>query len=149
MQRSWLAAHRAQFVCFWRDSWRLKETTMPYYKQRKIEITSKRQADGTWQCSYRIIEFHSNCWRFHTGSPEGSFLSRGGAIATALTEAKRIVDAVDVPAQSGLYKAAPIGRLYRNSRRRLRCLFWRAGALVRTLTRVACSAVARRERKPT
>jgi hypothetical protein len=73
---------------------------MPYYKRRKIEITPKRQADGTWQCSYRIIEFHSTCWRFQTGSPDSSFLSRGWAIETALAEAKRIVDALDIPAKS-------------------------------------------------
>jgi hypothetical protein len=65
------------------------------YKQRKIEVTPKRQADGTWQGSYRIIEFHSTCWRFCTGSSDGCFASREMAAAAAVTEAKLIVDALD------------------------------------------------------
>ncbi|MDI3461895.1 MAG: hypothetical protein OJF50_000716 [Nitrospira sp.] len=62
------------------------------YKQRKIEVTPQRQADGTWKCSYRIIEFHATCWRFCTGALEGCFASREMAVAAAVTEAKRIVD---------------------------------------------------------
>jgi hypothetical protein len=73
---------------------------MPDYKQRKIEVTPKRKPDGTWQCSYRIIEFHSTCWRFRTGCPDGCFASRETAAAAAVTEAKRIVDALDLPARA-------------------------------------------------
>ena len=76
---------------------------MPDYKQRKIEITPKRQADGTWQCSYRIIEFHSTCWRFHTGCPDGCFASREMVVAAAVTEAKQIVDALDLSTRAPKY----------------------------------------------
>lgn len=92
---------------------------MPYYKQRKIEITPKRQADGTWQCSYRIIEFHSTCWRFQTGTPDGSFLSRGWAIENALAEAKRIVDALDIPARAPKSDTGSVLRMYRKTISRL------------------------------
>lgn len=98
---------------------------MPDYKQRKIEVTPKRQADETWQCSYRIIEFHSTCWKFHTGSPDGHFASREMAATAALTEAKRIVDALDLPARASKSDTGSILGTYGKTIRRL--VVWARG----------------------
>lgn len=122
---------------------------MPDYKHRKIELTPKRQADGTWQCPYRIIEFSSTCWRFHKGCPEGSFASREEAAAAALKEAKRIVDSLELSAQASLYESGSIGRIYKNSLSRLTFVLLRSRAIVHTIKIVAWSAIARRQRKPT
>ena len=72
---------------------------MPDYKHRKIELTPGRQADGSWHCPYRIIEFRQTCWGYLTGCTDGSFASREEAVAAALQEAKRIVDSLEFPAQ--------------------------------------------------
>lgn len=66
------------------------------YKQRTIELTPRRYEDGTWRCPYRIFEFRPTCWGYHKGSPRGVFASRDAAAATALAEAKRIVDLLDI-----------------------------------------------------
>jgi hypothetical protein len=71
---------------------------MPYYKHRKIELTPKRHEDRTWNCPYRVIEFRSTSWVYYKGCAEGRFASREEAAAAALEEAKRIIDALDVPA---------------------------------------------------
>jgi hypothetical protein len=122
---------------------------MPDYKQRKIELTPNRQRDGTWQCPYRIIEFRSTSWRFHSGSPSGCFAFRETAVVAALTEAKRIVDSLDRPAPGALEEPGPMGQLCRNNLRRLTSLLSRSRALVHSSTIVVWSALVRRERKPT
>lgn len=120
---------------------------MPDYKQRKIEVTLKRQPNGTWQCPYRIIEFHSTCWKFHTGSPDGCFATRDLAVSAALTEAKRIVDSLEHLAPSP--HPGPMGDIYRNNFHRLTTVLSRSRALIRSSTIVAWSAFVRREHKPT
>ena len=72
---------------------------MPDYKHRRIELTPRKQSDGTWHCPYRIIEFRQTCWRFHKGCAEGCFASREEATTVALEEAKRIVDLLEPPTQ--------------------------------------------------
>lgn len=121
--------------------------TMPDYKQRKIEVTPKRQPNGTWQCPYRIIEFHSTCWKFHTGSPDGCFATQDLAVSAALTEAKQIVDSLERLAPSA--HPSTMGLLYRNNFRRLTAVLSRSQALIRSSTIVAWSAFVRRESKPT
>ncbi|MDK2742412.1 MAG: hypothetical protein NDI90_05815 [Nitrospira sp. BO4] len=68
---------------------------MPTYKQRRIELTPICQADGTWQCSYAIIEFKQACWRCQEGQLESTFSSSQEAKSAAWKEAKRIVDAFE------------------------------------------------------
>lgn len=70
---------------------------MPDYKRRKIELTPRRQGDGTWCCPYRIIEFRPTSWGYQTGNPDGIFASREAAATAALEKAKRIVDALEHP----------------------------------------------------
>jgi hypothetical protein len=65
------------------------------YKQRTIELTPKRDADGTWCCPYRIFDFRPTRWGYHKGCPEGTFASRHAAAAVSLKEAKRFVDSLD------------------------------------------------------
>ena len=91
---------------------------MPEYKHRRIELTPRRQADGTWHCPYRIIEFRQTCWRYHKGCPDVSFASREEAAAAALQEAKRIVDSLE-PAQVSPSILGSVGRMYGNSLNRL------------------------------
>ncbi len=114
---------------------------MPDYKQHKIELTPKRQPDGTWQCSYRIIEFRSTCWRFHTGSPDVCFVSRESAVSAALTEAKRIVDVLAPSALPG-----PIEQLCKHTIRQLTSVLSRSRTLVHASTVMAWSALVRQER---
>ena len=71
---------------------------MPYYKHRKIELSPKRHDDGTWNCPYRVIEFRLASWAYYKGCAEGRFACRGEAAAAALEEAKRIIDALALPA---------------------------------------------------
>lgn len=94
------------------------------YKHRKIELTPRRQADGTWRCQYRIIEFRETCWGYRQGYPEGIFVSRDAAASVALEEAKRLIDTLECPAQAprsesgsilGTY-ASRMGRLFAWSR---------------------------------
>jgi hypothetical protein len=125
----------------------MRRQNMPDYKQRKIEVTPKRQPDGLWQCPFRIIEFHATCWRFQTGSPDGSFASRDLAVSAALAEAKRIVDSLDHRGPSAL--PSPMGQFCKNNLSRLTSLLSRGRALVHSSTMVAWSAFVRRERKPT
>ena len=68
---------------------------MPDYKQRRIEVSPRRQADWTWQFSYIIIEFRPTCWAYHEGGPDGCFASRQEATTAALEEAGRIVDSLE------------------------------------------------------
>lgn len=82
---------------------------MPDYKYRKIELTPRRLPDGTWHCPYRIIEFRQTCWGYHTGCPDDCFSSREEAAATALEEAKRIVDSLEPPAQVPLSRPGWLG----------------------------------------
>ena len=65
------------------------------YKRRKIELTPRRERDGTWRCPYRIIEFSHPCWGDRKGCPDGSFASLEEASAVALEEAQRIVDSLE------------------------------------------------------
>lgn len=69
--------------------------TMPDYKRRKIELTPRRERDGTWRCPYRVIEFRQTCWGYRKGCLDGSFASREEAAAAALEEAKRVVDSLE------------------------------------------------------
>ncbi len=105
------------------DGWRLEETTMPDYKHRKIELTPRKQADGTWHCPYRIIEFRQTCWGYLTGCTDGSFASREEAAAVALEKAKRIIDSLESPAQIPLSERDSVGETYRNGMSRLRFYF--------------------------
>lgn len=73
----------------------LKETAMPDYKHRTIELTPKRHGDATWSCAYRIIDISSTGWRFHKGHSYGCCGSREEAATTALEEAKGIVDTLE------------------------------------------------------
>ena len=68
---------------------------MSDYKGRTIELTPQRQGTETWCCAYRILEFSSTCWKFHTGKSYGHFGSREEAVTAALEEAKRIIDALE------------------------------------------------------
>lgn len=70
---------------------------MPYYKHLKIELTPRPHGDGTWNCPYRIIEFRHNSWAYFNGCAEGRFASPKESAAVALEEAKRIIDAFEVP----------------------------------------------------
>ena len=119
------------------------------YKHRKIELTPKRQADGTWHCPYRIIECRQTCWAYHQGRPDGSFVSRDEATAAALQEAKRIVDSLEPPAQGSLFEPSSIGRMYRNSMSRLACFLPKSRTIVNTIKASAWSGIARLARKPT
>lgn len=119
------------------------------YKHRKIQLTPKRHADGTWHCPYRIIEFRQTCWAYHQGCPDGSFASRDEAATAALHEAKRIVDLLGCPAQGSSVEPGLIGRMYRNSMNRLACFLLKSRTLVNTVKVFACSGIARREHKST
>ena len=96
---------------------------MPDYKHRRIELTPRRQADGTWHCPYRIIEFRSTCWRYYKGCTDGSFPSREGAAAAALQEAKRIVDSLEPSVQVPLSEPGSVIEAYGNGMRRLMFYF--------------------------
>ncbi|MDK2745125.1 MAG: hypothetical protein H8K03_19730 [Nitrospira sp.] len=82
------------------------------YKHRKIELTPRRQADGTWHCQYRIIEFRETCWGYRQGYPEGIFASRDAAVSIALEEAKRIVDMLECPIQDPLSESDSVLATY-------------------------------------
>lgn len=75
---------------------------MPDYKKRRIELTPRRQADGTWHCPYRIIEFRQTCWGYYKGCTDGRFASREEAAAAALEDARRIVDSLEPLSEPGL-----------------------------------------------
>ncbi|UVT16541.1 MAG: hypothetical protein H8K04_02965 [Nitrospira sp.] len=49
---------------------------MPTYKQRRIDLDPICQADGTWQCSYTIIEFRQTCWGCQDGHLDGTYSTR-------------------------------------------------------------------------
>jgi hypothetical protein len=68
------------------------------YKQRTIELTPKRDDDGTWDCPYHILDFRATCWGHQKGTTRGGFPSRHTAVAAALAEAKRIIDTFPPPA---------------------------------------------------
>jgi len=89
------------------------------YKHRKIELSPRRQADGTWHCQYRIIEFRQVCWGYHNGRTSGVFPSREEATAAALEEAKHIVDSLEPPAQFPLSQPASMIGTYGDRVRKL------------------------------
>lgn len=91
-----------------------RKTIMPDYRHRRIQLTPRRQADGTWFCPYRIIEFRQTCWGFHQGCVEGSFSSREEAEARALEAAKHIVDSLEPVPQIPRSTPRSSGELYRN-----------------------------------
>ncbi|MGC4097068.1 MAG: hypothetical protein QM706_08130 [Nitrospira sp.] len=92
---------------------------MPDYKRRKIELTPRRQGDGTWCCPYRIIEFRPTSWGYQTGSPDGIFASREAAAAAALEKAKRIVDELEHPGHGSRVESKALFGSYRNRISRL------------------------------
>lgn len=92
---------------------------MPDYKRRRIELTPRRQGDGTWCCPYRIIEFRSTSWGYQTGNPDGIFASREAATAAALEKAKQIVDTLEHPEHGQRVKPKAIFGTYRNRISRL------------------------------
>lgn len=144
--------YTAETFTYSQAGWTLKDTTMPDYKKRRIELTLRRQPNGTWQCPYTIIEFRPACWAYHNGCLDGSFPSRQEAAMAALNEAKRIVDSLEPPAHGERFGAGSIGsigRLYRNSLSQLTCVRSKSRALVTTITIFVRSALARGERKPT
>jgi hypothetical protein len=122
---------------------------MPYYKHRKIELTPRRQADGTWHCPYRIIEFRQTCWAYYQGCPHGSFASREDAAAAALQEAKRIVDSLEPRAQGARFEPGSIGGMNTNRTNRLTFFLPRSRTILNTIKILAWPGMARRERKPT
>ncbi|UVT16052.1 MAG: hypothetical protein H8K04_00340 [Nitrospira sp.] len=65
------------------------------YKRRRIKLDPICQTDGTWQCSYTIIEFRQSCYGCQEGHVDGTFSSRQEAKSAAWKEAKQIVDAFD------------------------------------------------------
>jgi hypothetical protein len=73
----------------------MENATMPYYLERKIELTPRPQTDGTWVCAFRIIEFRPTSWGYLSGCADGSYTSREEAAAAALAAAKRIVDSLE------------------------------------------------------
>lgn len=87
---------------------------MPDYLHRKIELTPRRQADGTWLGPYRIIEFRPTSWRYHSGCADGSFASRENAEAAVLAVAKRIVDSLESPMRAPQSHPSLLARLYGN-----------------------------------
>jgi len=92
---------------------------MPLYKQCKIKLTPRRCYDGTWRCPYRIIHFRATRYGYHTGCPHGVFASCESAEIVALDEAKRIVDAFDLPAQGPRSKSDTLLETYGNKVRKL------------------------------
>jgi len=92
---------------------------MPNYKRRMIELTPRRQADGTWHCPYRIIECRQTSWAYHKGCLDGRFASREEAAAAALQEAKYFVDLLEASTQVPRSESGLHGEAHRNRMSRL------------------------------
>ncbi|UVT17294.1 MAG: hypothetical protein H8K04_07055 [Nitrospira sp.] len=71
---------------------------MPKYKKRQIDLNPFCQTDGTWQCSYTILEFGQSCWGCQEGHVDGTFSSRREAKSAAWREAKQIIDKFEIGA---------------------------------------------------
>ena len=100
---------------------------MPDYKHRTIELTPRRQADGTWHCSYRVIEFRPTSWGYHSGCVNDGFTSRKEAEAAALDVAKRIVDSLEPSMQLPHSELTSLGRVFGNRMSRLALYFPKLG----------------------
>lgn len=92
---------------------------MPDYKHRKIELTPRQQADGTWHCPYRIIEFRPTSWSYHSGVANNSFASQKEAEAAALVVAKRIVDSLESSTQVPQSEPTSLGGMFGDRMSRL------------------------------
>jgi hypothetical protein len=120
---------------------------MPYYKHRKIELTPRRQADGTWDCPYRIIEFRQTCWAYHQGRPDGLFASREDATRAALREAKRLVDSLDPHAQGEQFESGSMGRAKPTGANRLTSFLPKSQAIFDAIKTLSWPGMAQRKRK--
>lgn len=91
---------------------------MPVYKQRRIELTPKEEATGTWRCAYRVIEFRPTSWGYCEGHSDSLFASREAAAAAALEQAKRIVDSLEFrPHNPGSKRSTVLGMCEKSIRR--------------------------------
>ena len=66
------------------------------YKEHRIVLTSRQQADGTWTCEYIVSEPGNPSTGCRAGSLAGSFPSREAAELTAVQKAKALIDSAHV-----------------------------------------------------
>ena len=112
---------------------------MPDYKERRIELTPKRQADGIWHCPYTIIEFRQTCWAYHKGCSNGDFSSRHEAATAALEEAKRIVDSLEPSAPGSLLGSRMVRGMSGSRMRRLTVSFIQRFVFIGNMVRRSAS----------